>query len=456
MSDWHDAERRIEKAQELFAQQRWQEALDELRAAIAINPYNGAWHFNLGLTLDELERFDEAINAYRRSLEIDPDDVEALYRVGMDLLRLSQFESAIASFARIQEVDPTFEPSYCGRIIAYTELGDHDQAEEMFYLARHFKDECPHCYANIARSLFQRHLYDKAIYCWQRTLDLDESHPEVHQCIAQAFRAKGELEKARQHYLQELRINPGDMHTLLDLGDLLLEMGRIDDAGEKLRRAIELAPQHPAAHLHYARWLRSCDRLAAARNALNKALELDPHYPGIHICLAQICIQERDLPHALRHLRAELRLQPEDPDLLMELANLFMDCSQGRPAAACLQRLVAFQPHDLHAWQNLAVAYFMARHYAEGIAACQEALKLDPSQTMTLYNLALAYHHQGDYITALAWLHHATQLDPHDPSLQRLELRIRLLMAWNWLKRFLHPFFFFWHRPPRLPLEPKS
>jgi len=56
MNDWQDAEDRVEKAQELFAQQKWQEALDELRAAIAMNPYNSSWYFNIGLTLDELGR----------------------------------------------------------------------------------------------------------------------------------------------------------------------------------------------------------------------------------------------------------------------------------------------------------------------------------------------------------------------------------------------------------------
>ena len=48
-----------------------------------------------------------------------------------------------------------------------------------------------------------------------------------------------ELEKARQHFLMELRRNPGDTETLLDLGELLLEMEHHEEAGEKFRRAIE-------------------------------------------------------------------------------------------------------------------------------------------------------------------------------------------------------------------------
>ena len=52
MNDWNDAERRVERAQELFEQRKLQEAVEELRAAIAINPYNSGWFYNLGVTLE--------------------------------------------------------------------------------------------------------------------------------------------------------------------------------------------------------------------------------------------------------------------------------------------------------------------------------------------------------------------------------------------------------------------
>ena len=178
MNDWDDAERRVEKAQELFEQHRWQEALEELRAATTINPYNGAWFFNIGLTLDEMGRFDEAIDAYRQALAIDPNDLQALNHLGVDLHRVGQLRRGPQDLrAASKPIDPAFEPSYCHRIITYSELGDHERAEEMFYLARLYKEHCPHCYYNIGCCLSERGLYDKAIYCWQKTLDLDESHP---------------------------------------------------------------------------------------------------------------------------------------------------------------------------------------------------------------------------------------------------------------------------------------
>ena len=90
MNDWQDAEQRVERAKELFDQHKWSEALAELRAAVAINPYNSGWLFNIGLTLDEMDRFDEAIEAYREALEIEPDDIEALNHLGTDLSRVGR------------------------------------------------------------------------------------------------------------------------------------------------------------------------------------------------------------------------------------------------------------------------------------------------------------------------------------------------------------------------------
>ena len=209
-------------------------------AAISINPYNSGWFFNIGLTLDEMDRFEEAIDAYQQALEIDPDDLQAMQHLGVDLHRLGNFPKALKTFEKMEAIDASCEPSYCHRIMIYADMGEHERAEEMFYLARLYKEHCPHCYYNMGCSLRDRRQFDKAIYCWQKTLDLDDSYPQVQTRIAEALWGKGDLESARQHFLTGLRQDPGNTRTVLDLGELLSEMGRWEEAGEKFRRAIEL------------------------------------------------------------------------------------------------------------------------------------------------------------------------------------------------------------------------
>src|SRR5207249_4348421 len=181
--------------------------------------------------------------------------------------------------------------------------------------------------------------------------------------------------------------------TLLDLGELLAEMGRLEEAGEKIRRAIELTPDDPAAHHALGRWLLHSGLEDDAIEAFVKALRLDPTFPGSHLHLAQIHHRRREAIEARRHLRGELLLKPDDPQVLLSLANLLMDTQESRLAAASLKRLVQIVPNNVNGWVNLAVAQFMRRRYDEGIFACHEALRCDPKNLLAIYNLALAHEH---------------------------------------------------------------
>jgi tetratricopeptide (TPR) repeat protein len=425
-NDWNDAERRVERAQELFEQHRWQEALAELRAATSINPYNSAWFYNLGLTLDQLGRHEEAIAAYEQSLAIDPRDVQALHRLGANLHELGRYHDAIAALERVEQVDSTYEPAYCGRILSYAELGAHDLAEQMFYLARLHKEQCPQCFYNMGISLFARGLFDKALYCWDQVQNLDPLYPQLQLRIAEAQWGKGELELARQHYLAGLRQEPGDTTTLLDLSELLCEMGRTDEAEEKIRRAVELAPDAPAAHFALGRWLLR-RHAAGAETALQRTIQLDPTYPGAHLQLARVFQARQNNTEARRQLRAELLLRPDDPQILMDLANLLVDLGETRPALACLKRLVQFQPENARAWQNLAVVQFMRHRYSEGIASSAEALRHNPRNIMAIHNLALALGKTGDHDQAIEQVQRGLAKSPKDLALQRLEVRLHMM-----------------------------
>ncbi len=441
MHDWYDAEQRVERAQEFFAQQRWVEALEELRAAIAINPHNAAYHFNAGLTLDQIGRVDEAVDEYRQAMSIEPEDIDAIFRLGRGLGRLGRFRESIEMLERIEQLDAAWEPCYCGRIMPYVALGNHEKAEEMFYIARQYKDECPNCYFAIAQSLYERGLYDKALYCWFKTLDLDETYPEVHLNIARCFWQKGELERARGHYQKEWRQSPRCIDALVELGRLLLQMHRIEEAGEKFRRAIELAPEAPQAYIEFARWLLATDQLDAARNLLDRVRLSALDYPGVQMRLGEIAARQGKLAEARRFLRNELRLQPRQPQLLLDLANIMLDCGQRRLAVICLRRLTSFYPGRADGWQNLAVAQFMRRRWNEGIAASAKALECDPRRASAMYNLAIAFERCGEYEKAVAWVRSAAQIDAHDPALHRLGLRMRALIFLRGLGRGIAEFF---------------
>ena len=431
MTEWDEAERRVEKAHELYERGRWQEAADELRAAIAINPYNGSWHFNLGLTYDAMDRFEDAIGAYRQALEIDPEDVEVLNALGHDCTRAAEFDAAIAYFERVEAIDPAYEPGYCNRIIAYAEKGDHERAEETFYLARQYKEKCPVCFYNIGHSLFARGLFDRALWCWQQVIEMDPDHPQVHARIADAYWAKGELSAARGHFIEELRASPGDLDVLLDLGELLVEMGERAAAGEKFRQVLELSPEECTAHFHLGQLAQQDGDLQGALERYRRVLKNDRAYPAAHLKLAQIYHLRGGRSEALYHANCELAQPAHEEQTLLELGNLLMDLGQLGSAEVAFGRVLSVNPRSAGARHNLAVTLLMAGRTDEGIEHAKQALKIQPKYMLAMHNLTLAYLTKRDFTRARFWLGEALDIAPDEPQLRQLRARVRMarLMA---------------------------
>ena len=92
-----------------------------------------------------------------------------------------------------------------------------------------------------------------------------------------------------------------------------------------------------------------------------------------------------------------------------------------------VKRLVQAQPKNPRAWINLAVANFTRERYTDGIDACRKALACDGDSLVAIFNLALAHEHLRKYDEAMDWTRHGLSKEPKDVSLQKMELRLRVL-----------------------------
>jgi len=434
MNEWTDAETRVERARELYDRGRWAEAAAELRAAIEVNPNNADWHFNLGLTLDAMEDYARATEAYRQAAGLDPNDVETLNCLGMDMTRLGFFAESLECFERIDRIKSGYEPSYCNRIITYTEIGEHDKAELMFYLARQIKDSCPLCYYNIGGSFYARGMHDRAIDCWRQTLLLDPEHPQTNARIAEAYWAKGDASLARRHYAAELAISPGDVDTLLDFGELLAEIRQYEEAAEKFRRVLEQEPDHAAAHYNLGELALKQGKFAAAEKRFRMVLQIDRNYPGSHAQMGRLLLRRKQPRQAVRHLLAELKRCGDDPDMLQAIGQMLIEARQTRRANQVLSRLVTLSPDDPHAHHNLAVSHFMLGRLQDGISHCRKALKLKPDYALAFYNLALAHLQEGSIRRARRYAAKAMMLSPRDEHIRSLSGRLGLGGFWARLR----------------------
>ncbi|MBN1795196.1 MAG: tetratricopeptide repeat protein [Sedimentisphaerales bacterium] len=388
---YDDAEHKAHRAYELYEDGDIAQALLELENAIAINPSNGTWHFNKALALDSMNRFEEAIEEYNTALELNPSDVEILNSLAVDYTRTGFYDKAIELFDEAQQIDPMFEPCYCNRIITYTEMEKHDLAEQMFYLAQQIDPDCPICYYNIGNSLFIRRQYKKAISCWQKTAELESTHPQINFRIAQAYWADGNIEKAKEYFLKELRNNPGDVDVIGEFGLLLLEMNELDSAKEKFNRILEFEPDNATASFYLGEITLNDGDTEKAIQFYKEAVQKDNNIQGARLRIAQIALAESNYENALYYLGHELQFKPQNPDVLVAMASMYLEMGQIDEAGRCLLMATDLDYAHPYAHYYLGICCAIKERYEDAAEFFLHVLDCDNNNPDALLALAKVY-----------------------------------------------------------------
>jgi len=110
-------------------------------------------------------------------------------------------------------------------------------------------------------------------------------------------------DEARQAYHRALELDPSHVDAHLNLGRLLHEDGRAEDAEAEYRRALALNAAYATAAFNLGIALEDLGRAAEAIQAYEQALSSDPSMADAHFNLSRMYERTGDRLAALRHLR---------------------------------------------------------------------------------------------------------------------------------------------------------
>jgi serine/threonine protein kinase/Flp pilus assembly protein TadD len=164
-----------------------------------------------------------------------------------------------------------------------------------------------------------RESMERAIALFEQALALDGQYVEAMVELAGALELKA-LFLSAPHLLEEslalveraLAIRPDDADALVQRGDTLLALGRVDEAIAALRHGVELQPERASAYGSLARayWVGRGD-VDAAIGAFEKMLRLNPEAGYTHLQLAMLYTLRGEYDKAERVARQAIHLQDQ-------------------------------------------------------------------------------------------------------------------------------------------------
>jgi Tfp pilus assembly protein PilF len=252
----------------------WHNSEGLWRHALALEEKSSFAHNNLGLVLAERGALEEAINEFRRAVEIDPAFVEAHTNLGNFLAQRGSRQEAIDHLRRALQIDPAFVNAHntFGNILADT--GELDDAIGHFRKALQINPELAMTHYNLGRALAKRGDPAEAMVHYHRALEIDPGDADVHNNLGLLLLSQGSLDQATVRFRQALRVNPNYAQAYFNLGKVHAQQDRLDDAVLNFQQALRIQPGVSEIHENLARTLARQGKRNEAVQEYEEALRL--------------------------------------------------------------------------------------------------------------------------------------------------------------------------------------
>jgi Tfp pilus assembly protein PilF len=146
---------------------------------------------------------------------------------------------------------------------------------------------------------------DDALVRVESAVALDSGSAEVYRMKARVQSALGRRDSAEVSYRLALSIDPTDSWSMNNLGLLLIDEGRYEEALKPLAHAVELRPEAPAFANNLGVALERTGHAGSAVIAYQSALAADSTYAKAQKSLARVTGKTDETPIVVSQLAAQ-------------------------------------------------------------------------------------------------------------------------------------------------------
>jgi tetratricopeptide (TPR) repeat protein len=233
------------------------EAETYLRASVAKDVTSADAHFLLGYVLFREEK---------------PGDSLAEYTAGARFRTPSEEDLKIVSFDYVLLKDYTDASKWLTKAVTWKP----DDADAWYYLGR---------------SRYNENRFADAIAAFERALALRPRNEKAQDNLGLSYQGLQREEEAAAAYRKAISWQDAahqDPQPYLNLGSLLVQQGKSQEALEYLQTAISISPSNPKMHEQLGLAYTDLKDYAKAQAEYEKAVSLAPAISGLHFKLGQV------------------------------------------------------------------------------------------------------------------------------------------------------------------------
>src|SRR5215510_2570059 len=245
---------------------RYAEAIEQYKRALALEGRNPGIRFNLAVAYYKTARIVSASKELETVIAEQPANKNAILLLADCDLRMGEYKKVIELLTPVETADPD------NRAVAYmlglALINDKQIEKGQARIDRILRDgDSAEGHVMMGTTYLTITEYDKALKEFKRAVELNPKLPSVNSFYGQTLTRMGSTEEAVAAFRRELETNPNDFDSCLQMGLLLKQDQKLDEARDYLLRALTVRPSEPNARFYLA-------SIDVAQGKLNEALPL--------------------------------------------------------------------------------------------------------------------------------------------------------------------------------------
>jgi len=289
--------------------------------------YRPQYEYNRGQVFARQGAYEAALLHLRRAKELSPELPAVVAAIAGALLELGRLAEAEDAARRLAELDPVSitAPLLIGSI--RLRAGDGAGAEEAFARALSMDDRDPEAHLGLWFALALQNRREEGLDHLVDAIELDRANAAALGEYGIWLAEQGEPARAEAYLRESVRFGPNRPQTHLNLGEVLVNLGRYDEAAGSFQRALALDPTYERARRRLATLQSRRSQVTPSVADLDALIEDDPTNAAHYSRLAAARYAEGNVAEAVAVLRRGVAQADDRTTVALELAWLLSTAS---------------------------------------------------------------------------------------------------------------------------------
>ena len=291
------------------------------------------YHFSKARLLDDQGQANQAIDEYKKALALDPNNSLIYSEMAESYLRNNRPREAADTATKAISIDRDNLEAHKLLSNIYLQLISRANAQQ------------PPSVDTI----------NAAIHEFEEIVRIDSTERNSFLMLGRLYEIKGDRDKATDIYKRFLGLEPGSEDGVTALARLHLGAGNNKEAAELLEAFLKQAPDSDAALQLLGDVYSESQEYEKAAEAYRRASELDPDDIEIKKAEAQALFQADKLENAAKLYEEISKTEPEDGVSLLRLVIIYRRQMKYERARQSLQKAIAAFPDSIDVQFNLVI-----------------------------------------------------------------------------------------------------